>query len=446
MSAIFFCGRRCVVLAIVLACTLLPAAAFGGAGPPVQRQVLPNGMVLIVSEEHTLPFVTLRYLSDAGAWRDPAALAGLANLTAEGLLLGTPSLTAHQINERVDLLGAALSATCSFDYAALDFKVLKKNWAPGSDLFVDAITRPTFPEEEIRRKVRAIQSALNEEEDQPGVVAEKAFQRALFRYSPYGHAVEGTIESLEAVSPEQVRDFYHRRYRPQTSILVIVGDVSSSDIQSLADRLSQWEGSAAAEEAPQQVFAPSARDVHIDQPVAQANIVLGHAGIARANPDFHAVTVMNEILGGGFTSRLLRHIRVEKGLAYAVSSYFEARKYPGAFQIVLQTKNASAQEAIRIAREEMRRMRQAPVSDQELNTAKNYLIGSFPLRYASQNGLAQLLAYIEYYRLGPDYFAEYAGRIRRIEKKDVQDAARKYLQPDKAIVAIVADLQAAGMK
>jgi zinc protease len=445
----FFINRNTLLLILLLSCVWPPHEAFSATEPKVDRQVLPNGLVVMASQEHTLPFVTLRFLSDAGARHDPEGQAGLANLTIEGLLLGTRTRTAREINDRIDYLGVSLSVSCSFDYAVVDFKVLKDNWEQGIDLLLEVITSPTFPEEEMRRQIRAIQSALIEQEDQPGVIAQKAFRRALFEYSPYGHAVEGTIETLDRISTEQVRAFYDRYFNSQSGILVIVGDVDNVDIQGVVERLSRWdaEGDGTAEEQPQQVFAPSATDVRTDRPVSQANIVLGHPGIARANPDFPAVMVMNEILGGGgFTSRLLRRIRVEKGLAYSVSSYFEARRFPAAFQVVLQTKNDSAREAIRIARQEMRRLQNEPVSDQELDTAKNYLIGSFPLRYASQSGLAQLLGHIEYYHLGLDYFSTYADRIRRIQKKDVLEAARKYLQPDKAIVSIVADMQAAGMK
>jgi zinc protease len=278
-------------------------------------------------------------------------------------------------------------------------------------------------------------------------VAEKAFQRALFQYSPYGHAVEGTIESLENIGMDQVRGFYDRFYRPSRSILVIVGDIRSEDIQQLVTRLSRWENKDLKEEPPGDIFTQSPRDVRIDRPVAQANIVLGHRGIARANPDFYAVSVMNQILGGGgFTSRLMQRVRVEQGLAYSVTSYFDPRKFAGAFQIVLQTQNSSALQAIDIARQEMRRMQQEPVSDQELNTAKKYLIGSFPLRYASQRDLARLLAHIEYHQLGDAYFSEYPERIRRIEKEHVLAAARRYLNPEGAVVAMVADLTAADIQ
>jgi zinc protease len=450
MNRTRFASKRWLALWLSLVSLgVTPAVeAGGGSMPQVQRQVLANGLVLIISQDQTLPFVTMRFIADAGARHDPPERAGLSNIAAEGLLLGTPDRTALQINEQIDFLGASLSVSGGFDFSAVDFRVLKDNWAEGIDIFLDVITRPIFPEMEVRRSVRAVQSALAQEEDRPAIVAEKAFRRAVFEYSPYGHAVEGTIDALDNISRDQVQRFYDRYFRPESSILVIAGDIHPANIEQLVARLNQWQGSAPSEEPPfEEVFVPSPRDVKIDRPVAQANIIIGHRGIARENPDFYAVSVMNQILGGGgFTSRLMQRIRVAQGLAYSVVSYFDPRRHPGAFQIVLQTQNTTAQKAIDIALQEMQRMQQEPVSEPELNIAKNYLIGSFPMRYASQRDLVRLLAHIEYYQLGLDYFTEYPDRIGRITQQDVLSAARKYLRPDEAVIAMVADLKAAGIK
>jgi zinc protease len=440
-------GKRPPLWAVLLFLCVFGTEAGAGAVPQPERQVLSNGLVLVIARDHTLPFVTLRFIADAGARHDPPELAGLSNIAAEGLLLGTARRTERQINQQLDFLGASLSVSGGPDFTALDFRLLKNRWADGIDILLDVITGPTFPEKAIERRIRAVQSALVQEEDQPGVVTEKAFQKTLFRFSPYGHAVEGTIASLENIRVEQVRQFYERFYSPGRSILVIVGDIAPNDVRPLIERLQRWEGGGPDESPPHPVFSETPADVMIDRPVTQANIIMGHRGIARANPDFYAVSVMNQILGGGgFTSRLVQRVRVEQGLAYSVVSYFDPRRFPGAFQIELQTGNATARQAIDIAHREMLRMQQEAVSEQELNTAKNYLIGSFPLRYASQAGLARLLAHVEYHRLGADYFEAYPDRIRNIEKEDVLAAARTYLKPDETVMAVVADLKAAGLQ
>ena len=433
----------------LMACLCCGLAVVAWAGPPqVQRQELKNGLKLLFVEQHGLPFITFHLVIDAGSWRDPQGQGGLANLTAEGLLLGTASHTAGALNRQIDYLGADLSTDCGRDYAALDLKILKKDWLTGMDLYLDIIMRPAFPDKEIGRKMREIAGYIQSSEDQPMDVAEKAFHRALFTYVPYGHPVEGSAESLSGLSRSKVEDFYRSYYLPNNAFLVIVGDLTHREIEKeLLPRLDQWRRASVPTENVTDVFAPEPADVKLDRPVAQASIILGNPGIARSNQDFFAVITMNEILGGGgFSSRLLKQIRVQGGLAYSASSFFDPRRFPGSFQIVLQTKNSSAREAIGMAHDVMQKMQQAPVSQQELDTAKDYLISSFPMRYDSQSKLASLLGHIAYYNLGDDYFTAYPERVRAVNQEDVLNAARTYLMPDKSITCVVANLKEAGLQ
>ena len=178
--------------------------------------------------------------------------------------------------------------------------------------------------------------------------------------------------------------------------------------------------------------------MQIQKDLVQANIVLGHNGVARGNPDYYAIQVMNYILGGGgFSSRAMDSIRNERGLAYSVYSYFAAEKSHGSFQFVMQTKNDMASEAIRIAKEEMRRMREQLVDESELNDAKDYLIGSFPLRFDTNRKVASFLAQVEYYQLGLDYPERYSDYIRKVTRDDVARVAKQYLRPDDLITVIV---------
>jgi zinc protease len=194
-------------------------------------------------------------------------------------------------------------------------------------------------------------------------------------------------------------------------------------------------------------FAKERKMIKIDRGITQANIVLGHAGISRDNPNFYPFTVMNYILGsGGFSSRLVEEIRIKRGLAYSVTSYFDAAKYPGSFQIVLQTKNSSAREAISIALQQMERIRKESVSEKELEGAKKYLIGSFPMRLDTQGKLAGFLTQVEYYDLGLDYAKKYPVLIRSVTREDVLRVAKKYLHTKNTILVVVANLKEAGME
>ncbi len=425
---------------------ILPTSSLQ-AMPPVQRMVLPNGLILFVSEEHSLPFVTFQLLIDSGSRRDPTGEEGLAYLTAKGLLLGTPKHTVTKINEELDFMGASLNSSSSRDYATLSLRVLKKDLDKGLDLFVEALTQPTFPEDEIRREVEKTLAAIQSAEDQPEEVAERAFQSSLFPASPYGHPVEGTKESLPRLTQEAVARFYRSYYHPNNAILTIVGDITANEVKAkLLPRLEKWPMGKISEAPFNTTFAKQQKTVKIDRGITQANIIIGHAGVSRESPDYYALTVMNYILGGGgFVSRLVEEIRNKRGLAYSVASFFDAGKYPGSFQIILQTKNSSAREAIALSLQEMERIQKEGVSEKELEGAKKYLVGSFPLRLDTQGKLANFLTQVEYYGLGSDYPEKYPNLIKSITREQVLRVAKKYLHPKNTILVVVANLKEAGM-
>jgi zinc protease len=437
---------KTMILLFLILCVGLPDGRLQ-AMPPVQRKVLPNQLVLLICEEHSLPFVTFQLLIDSGSRRDPSGEEGLAHLTAKGLLLGTSKRTVTAINEKLDFMGASLNASSGRDYATLSLKVLKKDLDKGLDLFLEVLTRPTFPEEEIRREVEKTLASIQSAEDQPEVVAEKEFQKTLFLISPYAHPIEGTRESLPRIKQEAILQFYRIHYHPNNAILAVVGDITSEEVKTkLLPRLAKW----TMEEIPKvpfiSTFAKEQKTVKINRTITQANIILGHAGISRGNPDFYPLTVMNYILGGGgFASRLVEEIRNKRGLAYSVASFFDPGKYPGSFQIVLQTKNSSAREAISLALKQMERIQKEPVSEKELEGAKKYLIGSFPLRFDTQGKLANFLTQIEYFGLGLDYPEKYLSFIRSVTREEVLRLAKAYLHPENYILVVVANLKEAGI-
>jgi zinc protease len=418
------------------------------AMPRFERIVLPNKLVLLVGEEQSLPLVTFQLLVDSGSRRDPPGKEGLANLTAQGILLGTSAYSVIAFREALDFMGASLSASAGRDNATLRLRVLKKDLDKGFDLFMEALTRPTFPGEEIQRQVEKTLAAIRSSEDRPGVIARKAFQNALFSNSPYGHSVEGTKESLPRITREAVRQFHNTYYHPNNAILAVVGDITSEEVRAkLIPRLSQWPMGKIPDEHLTVKFAQGPEEIVIDRNITQANIIFGHKGVSRKNPDYYALSVMNYILGGGgFGSRLFEEVRVKRGFAYSVASYFVPGKYPGSFQISLQTKNASAKEAISLVRREMERIRRKPVFEEELNKAKKYLIGSFPLRLDTQAKLARFITQVEYHGLGLDYCEKYPSFINTVTREDVLRVAKSYLHPKNAILVVVANLKEAGMR
>jgi len=404
-----------------------------------KRTVLSNGMVLLTSEQRTLPMVSIELLVDAGSAHESAPQAGLANLTAKLLTYGTKRRSAVQINETLDFIGASFETGCGQDTASLSMTVLKKDLGTGLELLADVLTQPTFPQPEIDRQKQAIIATIRATEENPGAVAGKAFAATLFPQSPYGRPVEGTEASVKALQQKNLQDFFARTYRPNRSIIAVVGDVSEQEIASLLETaLRSWSKGEPSAVAAAPVKIGPAKLVRVNKDLTQANIVMGHSGVTRGNPDYYAIQVMNYVLGGGgFSSRAMDSIRNERGLAYSVYSFFAAERSHGTFEFVMQTKNESAMEAIRIANDEIRRMREEPVSDQELNDAKDYLIGSFPLRLDTNRKVANFLAQVEYFKLGLDYPDRYPDLIRSVNGEDVLRVAKQYLHPEMLITVIV---------
>lgn len=433
----------CVLAVLISTSSFSPAVAV----MVPKRTVLNNGMVLLTSEQRALPMVAIELLIDAGSRNEPANQAGLANLTSQLLTHGTKKRSATQISETLDFMGASLSTGAGEDAATVSMTILKKDLATGLELLADILTQSNFPQPEIDRQKQAVIASIRAREEDPGAVAEKAFTAALFPKSPYGRPVEGSQGSVKGLQQKSLQEFFTRNYRPNRTIIAVVGDVTEQEIaQALNIAMKNWtKGTPAGKPSAPEIG--KTQNVEINKDLTQANIVLGHNGVVRDNPDYYALQVMNYILGGGgFSSRAMDSIRNERGLAYSVYSYFGAEKSHGSFQFVMQTKNETAFEAIQIVKDEMRRMREQPVSDQELNDAKNYLIGSFPLRFDTNRKVAGFLAQVEYYELGLDYPERYANLVGKVTRDDVLRVAKQYLRPEELITVIVANQKKTGEK
>jgi zinc protease len=385
----------------------------------------------------------------AGSIAEPPAKAGLAYLTAALLNEGTQKRTSREISEAIEFVGGSLSASAGADYTTISLTVLKKDIGLGFDLLSDIVLHPAFREEEIARKKQITKNRLIQQNEEPGVVASIAFSKAVFGEHPYGRQVQGTVETLDTITRQDLADFHSAHFTPNNTIVSVVGDISRDElIQLLGRYFGDWQQKKIPENVlPAIGQKKSPTVIKVNKDLTQANIILGHLGITRDNPDYYAVTVMNYILGGGgFASRLVDNIRDNRGLAYDVHSYFSASKYSGSFQAGLQTKNESANTAIAEVIREMERMRTEPVSDKELADAKSYLTGSFPLRVDSNSKIAGFNLAVEYYGLGLDYIDRYPAIINAITKEDILNVAKKYLDPANYVLVVVGNMEKAGLK
>ncbi|HEY7677770.1 MAG TPA: pitrilysin family protein [Candidatus Methylomirabilis sp.] len=420
------------------------------AGAAAERVELSNGVRLLVAERRSLPVVAVEVQVDAGARYEPADKAGLASLTAGLLTRGAGSRTATQIDEAVDFVGATLEAGASDDTASVSLRVLRKDLDLGLDLLADVLLRPTFPEDEVGRKRTEVLGAIQKKKDQPGAVAGDAFAEIVFGPHPYGRPVIGTERTVPGITRADIQAFHARWFRPEGTIVAVAGDVSLAEMRAaLERRLGGWARGPAGSPPPRPAPPPlQARTLKtVQRSLTQANIMLGHLGISRSDPDYYAVQVMNFILGGGgFGSRIIEVVREQKGWAYDIGSNFSGALDPGSFAVSLQTKNETAMPAIQAVVDEIRRIRDQPVSAQELDDAKAFLTGNFPLRMDTLGKMVRLLAGIELYGLGLDYPDRYPALIRAVTIADVQRVAQKYLHPARFALVVVGDLPKANVK
>jgi zinc protease len=427
----------------------LVAPAAAPAEPLGKRIPLENGMVLLLSEKHDLPVVFVSMAISAGSVAEPGDKPGLASITASLLTQGTAKRNANQISREIDFIGGSLSTSGGEDFSSASLRVLKKDLRAGFDLLSDVLQNPAFDQKEIDRKVKATLAEIQRQKEEPSVVAGEAFDKAVFGSHPYGRTNDDVAAYLPKLTRQDILAFYSGRYSPNHSIIAVVGDVTEKEITTLLNEyFKSWQKKE--QPLPAAVQPPVVEKTvvrKIDMPITQANIAMGHVGISRENPDFYACIIMNYILGGGgFTSRLMDNIRDNRGLAYDVHSGFAAQKEPGAFQVTIQTKNESANEVIAETLKEIRRIQSEPVSDKELNDAKAYLTGSFPLRMDTSAKISGILTSIEIFNLGLDYPSKYPVLINAVTREDIQRVAKKYLHPDNMLIVVVADQEKAKLK
>lgn len=431
-----------IVTLFALASTPLLAAPLGS------RTVLDNGAILLVAERPAIPMVVMSIMLKTGAASDPAGKEGLANLTAELLMRGTKQHSAQALAEELDFLGASLSVDADYEVTTLSLTTLSKNLDQSLGLLAEVLLTPTFPQNELELKRKEIEGGLKSREEQPNWVAQRTFFATLYPNHPYGRQTEGQPSTLAKLTQADVKNFHQTFYRLDSAIITFVGEVTQGQATTLLQKhLANWkQGSPPDVVWPDETQARAAR-ITVDKKVDQANIVLGHFGIARSNPDYYAVQLLNYILGGrGTESRLMKRIREELGLVYHIGSSFSARKHAGPFTISLQTKNASATQAIEESLQVLRQFIEQGMTQEELDAAKAYFINSFPLRLASNRDVAALLPILEFYALGLDYPDRYADLIGQVTLDTIKSVANTYLHPDQLLQVIVADLSAAGLK
>ena len=428
-------------LALVVALTSGLVCGQVSAAPLAHREVLPNGIVLLVAERPAVPIVAVRVLMRAGAVYDPSDRAGLANLTGAVVTRGTAKRTGPELDSAIEFVGGSLQAGAARDSLTVSLTAQKKDLTLGLDLVSEVVLTPAFPEAEVARKVAEIQAAIKRSEEDPGTVAARALSRLVFAGHPYGSPVEGTRESVAKLTRDDVVKFYRDHARPDTAVIAVVGAVTVDEARhEIMARFGSWaRPTTPPPPVPSATASGSPREETVKRELTQTTIMLGRQAVLQTDPDYFPLAVASYVLGGGSASRLYTRVREESGLAYSVYSWVSPWRHGSSFAVSAQSRTAEAPKVLVMVREELARMGREPVAERELGLAKQFLIGSFPLRLDTSGKVADFLVAVEDRGLGLDYADRYKERIGKVTAADVQRVAAKYFPPPTFNLVIVGD-------
>ncbi|MBC8104369.1 MAG: insulinase family protein [Cytophagales bacterium] len=423
-----------------------PAAPKTLVVPALAEKTLPNGIRVIVAPRTGTGLVSVQMLvRGAGGSADPGNKAGLADLTASLIGKGTTTRTAPQIATAIETLGGSLSAGAGWDAAIVNLSVMRARLPAAFPLFADSVLRPRFAPDELNRLRSQTLDALAVNLEEPGTLARYAAARITFGTSPYAHPLGGTLTSLKRIERADIQDFFLTSYQPGRTLLVFGGDITPGDAYTLAEKfLGGWKavpnpsGREIARQGRTAPPYPARRIVVMDKPDAgQAAVVITRLGIKRNDADFYTAEVMNSVLGGGFSSRLNREIRIKRGLSYGANSAVSERLDPGPFVASAQTKNESAPEVAQLLLDELDRIATGDLPDVELTPRKLALIGDFNRALETGGGLSGQAASLALYGVPLGDLAEYPNRVRAVAAGDIQKFAGSRLAAKDTSVVIV---------
>lgn len=391
-----------------------------------------TGVPVVFYQSMSVPMLTVAMAFDAGSARD-GDNHGISALTANLLNQGNASLDASLIAEQLADTGAQYASDTTRDMAIFSLKTLVAGQPLNQsiNIFNKIITRPDFPDKAFLR-VRDEQShAIKQDNQSPNAVAAKAFFKAVYQNHPYAHPVLGTNESLEKINKQALIEFYKQHYTAKTATLVLVGAVSETKARKIANQITANlpEGKALAPiaDAPE---LDKAENISINFPSSQSVFMIGQLGITHHNPDYFPLIVGNYILGGGtLVSRLAIEVREKRGLSYGVSSQFIPMPGKGPFLISLATQNTQAQQALQLTQSVVKNFVDKGPEQKELEAAKQYMTGSFPLKLASNHNIASMLLRIAFYKLPDDYLDHYIDNINQVTLDKIHQAFQKQVQP-----------------
>lgn len=424
-----FCTALFLLVAVVL-----PARAV-----EVERVVSPGGIEAWLVEDHTNPIISLELAFRGGAALDPEGKAGLANMVSGLIDEGAGELDSQAFQARLEDQSIRLRFSAGMDTFGGELTTLTENADAAFDLLRLALTEPRFDAEPVARIRSQILAGIAQDSEDPGSIARRSLFGRLYPDHPYGRPAEGTLDSVAAIATEDLERFVAQRFARDRLVIGVVGDITPDALAAKLDQtflaLPEAGGSAAVADVEPE---DGGGVIVVEKNMPQSVVAFGQDGLRRSDPDYYAAYIVNHILGGGsFSSRLYEEVREKRGLAYSVYSYLNPLDHSALLLGGVATQNARVAESLDLIRKEWRRMAEEGPTAQELDDAKTFLTGSFPLRFTSSGRIAGMLVGMQLEDLGIDYLDTRNAKIEAVTLDQARAVARRLLAPEAITVVVV---------
>ena len=433
-------SARCLKGLLALASVV---AASAHATLPIQQWQTTSGARVLFVETHDLPMLDIAVDFPAGSSRDAPAKSGVASLTLGLMRSGTDPYGEDEISERLASIGAELSGRFDMDRAGYGLRTLSsaRERDEALELLASVLQKPTFPQKTFEREQQRALAGLREAETRPEILADREFRHLLYGEHPYSRPGAGEVETVEKLGRDDLMEFYRDHFTARDAVVSIIGDLTRSDAGAIAEQLTAGlnRGSQPLPALPAVAQLQAAKTSRVAHPATQAHILIGQPGIKRLDPDYFPLFLGNYVLGGGgFASRLNDEIRQKRGYAYSTYSYFNPLALEGPFQIAVQTKKETTQDALKVAQDTLAKFVAEGPTPEELDAAKQNIIGGFPLRIDSNKKILDYLSIIGFYRLPLTYLDDFPAQIERLTLDQIKDAWRRRIHPERMVTVVVA--------
>lgn len=433
-----------LLAALLCAAQTAPAAKSSGGVKlaPYKKLTLKNGMTVLLMEQHKVPLVSLNYIVRSGAVTDPVGKEGVASLTAGLLRKGTKTRTADQISESLDFIGASYAASASLDYSSGRAEFMKKDATNGLDLVADLLMNPSFPDAEVKKMLAQRIDGIKAGKDQAAAVIGEYYYNYLFGEHPYARPTNGDEKSLAGITRDDVVKFHQSAYIPANTILSVVGDFNTAEMEKLVTTtFGGW--TSTAKPAPVNIPAPKPITgkhlLLVDKPDStQTYYMIGNVGVSRTNPDRVGIEVVNILFGGRFTSFINTALRIKSGLTYGAYSDFDQRKAAGPFFISTYTKNATTEKALDMTLDVLHQFKEKGITEEDLASAKAYIKGTLPTQMLeTSDQLAAVLTQLQFYGLPDSEINDYYAKVDALTLADAKRIISTYYPEDNLSFVVI---------